>query len=80
MACPAPHCREALSSNEVTPLTAALIILMDVIEGLGASGRPAEHRPPKRDGQMRSSVILTNIMARKLPNVELRAHCGAREK
>ena len=77
MACPAPHCREALSSNEVT---AALIILMDVIEGRGTSGRPAEHRPPKRDGQMRSSVILTNIMARKLPNVELRAHCGAREK
>ena len=35
MACPAPHCREALSSNEVT---AALIILMDIIEGRGASG------------------------------------------
>ena len=43
----------------------------------GASGRPAEHRPPKRDGQMRSSVILPNIMARALLNVGLRAHSVA---
>ena len=39
----------------------------------GASGRPAEHRPPKRDGQTRSSVIFANIWRGALPNGALGA-------
>ena len=43
----------------------------------GASGRPAEGSSLKPEGQTTLSVILRNMMAGTLPNVELRAHSGA---